>query len=70
MNHDDIREWLKQVPTKLLLSEVGRRNNARRKVFASGTGRPKVLRKCPKCAALLGAREILKHKCLPVRGQA
>lgn len=63
MDHDEIKEWLKHVPKKLLLSEVGRRNNAARKIFAPGSGRPKVLRLCPKCGMELGARELLKHKC-------
>lgn len=63
MTHDEIREWLTKVPKKLLLSEVGRRNNAARKVHGEGSGRPKVLKPCPKCSALLGARERLRHHC-------
>jgi hypothetical protein len=61
MDHDEIREWLKKVPKKLLLSEVGRRNNAARKLNSGG--RPKVLRPCPKCGIPFGARELLRHKC-------
>jgi len=66
MNHDDIREWLRSLDRgerKVVKSEVAKWNNAARKVYAAGTGRPKVLRKCPNCAALLGAREMQKHKC-------
>jgi hypothetical protein len=59
MDHDEIREWLKSVPKKLLLSEVGRRNNKTRKVHAGG--RPKVLKPCPKCGYSCGAREMAKH---------
>jgi len=60
---DEIREWLTKVPKKLLLSEVGRRNNASRRVNSGG--RPKVLRPCPKCGASLSARDLAKHSCPP-----
>jgi hypothetical protein len=58
-DHDTIREWLKTVPKKLLLSEVGRRNNKSRRIFAGG--RPKVLAPCPKCGVEFGVRELAKH---------
>jgi hypothetical protein len=60
MNSDQIREFLATVPTPLLLSEVGRRNNAAR-VNRSG-GRPKLLKPCPKCGKSCGARELVR-KC-------
>lgn len=56
----DKPDWsalLRAVPDEPLYSEVGRRNGLR-----SG-GRPKVLRKCKKCGAELGAREMKAHKC-------
>jgi hypothetical protein len=40
-DQDTIREWLKQVPHKLLAAENGRRNDARRRKASSG--RPKGL---------------------------
>jgi hypothetical protein len=58
-DQDTIREWLKQVPHKLLAAENGRRNNARRR-NASG-GRPKVLRPCAKCSEQMGARDLIRH---------
>jgi hypothetical protein len=57
-DHDTIREWLKTVPKKLLLSEVGRRNNKSRRVHSGG--RPKVLKPCPKCGGMFGARELVR----------
>jgi zinc-finger of a C2HC-type len=58
-DHDTIREWLKTVPKKLLLSEVGRRNNESRRVYAGG--RPKMLKPCPKCGESFGTRDLAKH---------
>jgi hypothetical protein len=58
-DHDEIREWLKNVPKKILLSEVGRRNNESRRIHSGG--RPKVLKPCPKCGTSFGAREMAKH---------
>jgi hypothetical protein len=60
-DHDDIRQWLTSVPYSLLAEEVGKRNNARRKIHAGG--KPKVLRPCKKCGAMFGARELRKHTC-------
>ena len=30
---------------------------------AKARSRPKVMRPCPKCAAVMGARELQRHKC-------
>jgi len=58
-DQDTIREWLKQVPYRLLAAENGRRSNARRRKLSGG--RPKVLRPCAKCGEQMGARELIRH---------
>lgn len=42
------------------ISAAARRANRMRKRF--GGGRPKVLRACQRCGAMLGAREMRQHK--------
>jgi hypothetical protein len=58
-DQDAIREWLKQVPYRVLAAENGRRNNERRR-NPSG-GRPKVLRPSKKCGEQMGARDLIRH---------
>jgi len=47
------------IPDAAIQSEIGRRQNARRKTHV---GPPKVLRPCPHCRARFGARELRAHK--------
>ena len=53
------------IPDQVLTSEWGRRRSARRRTIGWGksTGRPKVLKICPRCKAQMGARELRAHKC-------
>lgn len=52
------------IPESVLLSELGRRRAAKRKVFSGGKqGRQKVFRPCPKCQAVFSAAEMRRHKC-------
>ena len=47
---------LRTIPDELLYSEAARRRGRL-------GGRPKSLQPCPKCGAMLGAREMRAHKC-------
>lgn len=49
-------------PAKWALSAAARRASRMRKHHAAGSGRPKILRPCPTCGTLLGAREARQHK--------
>lgn len=49
------------IPADVLYSEIGRRRNAMRKTYGAGTGRPRVMRKCPTCKAQFSAREMQTH---------
>ena len=48
---------------ELTPAEIGRAMNALRKTRGAGSGRPKVMRRCPTCKTKLGAREMRAHKC-------
>lgn len=62
-DEDLIRDQLRNVPTGLLASELARRSAAKRKPHQLG-GRPAKLKPCKRgCGALLGAREMRRHKC-------
>lgn len=55
---------LSTVPDEVILSEAGRRQNARRKARGGGIGggRPKVLKRCPNCRRKFGVAEMRKHR--------
>lgn len=44
-------------------AEVARALAALRKTYGAGSGRPKVLRRCPGCGKEFGARELRAHRC-------
>lgn len=51
------------IPDAVLLSEVGRRNNARRSTKGAGTGRPKSGRRCPCGKFTKRTAKTRGHKC-------
>lgn len=61
----------KRISDKLIARRMARRggrSTSEAKVAAAREnakrgGRPKVLRPCPKCCVMLGARELLRHHC-------
>ena len=58
-----MKEKLENVSDAALLSEVQRRRSAMRKTYGAGTGRPKVMKTCPGCGGMFGARELRGHQC-------
>ena len=59
-------DWdLSSIPPELVLSEASRIMRERKSTFAGG--RPKIMRRCPKCRAKMGARELRAHKCEAAR---
>ncbi len=63
-DHDSIREWLEQVPNRLLAAERRAQNNLRRN---RRRGRPKAMR-APTCSEQMGVRDLRKHAayCTPI----
>ena len=59
-DNDTIRDWLENVPDKLLQAEAAKRNVAKRKVHSGGDTTK--LRPCPKCGVQMGHRALVKHK--------
>lgn len=58
---EEITAWLKHVPDELLNQEYMRRVIERR-VYTKPTGRPKVLKHCPKgCGRNFGVNDMRKH---------
>lgn len=51
------------IPDEVIRRERARRNNALRKTFGGGHGRPKILRTCPRCQQTMGTKELKYHKC-------
>lgn len=67
---DPMHKWSsaidpKTIPDTVLKSEWARRNSLKRTRFGAGTGRPKILRPCPKCGVEMGSRELRSHRCAP-----
>jgi hypothetical protein len=51
------------IPDGVLTSEWARRQAAKRKTFGAGTGRPKIMRRCPICQSEMSATELRRHHC-------
>ena len=49
-------------PPRWTIRAAARRASQMRRTHGAGSGRPKLLRPCPHCGALLGAREMRQHK--------
>jgi hypothetical protein len=56
------------IPDKILRSEVGRRNSARRKTFGAGTGRPRTAPRCACGQMTIKTAERRRHKCAAKNG--
>jgi hypothetical protein len=59
-------KWNKQIdpttiPDVVILSEIGRRNNAKRQIHGAGSGRPPVIKTCLRCHLQMTATEFRKH---------
>ncbi len=54
----------KTIPDSVLKREWGRRNSLKRRRFGAGSGRPKLLRRCPMCGTEMGSRDFRKHRCI------
>ena len=63
-----MRKWTPDIdpttiPDEVLKAERARRNSAKRTAYGAGSGRPSVMRPCPKCGTEYSAVEMRKHRC-------
>jgi hypothetical protein len=49
------------VPDDVLMSEFQRRRSSKRETYGAGTGRPKIMRPCPKCGVEFSATDMRPH---------
>jgi len=60
----------RSIPDHVLKSEIAFRNQAKRKTFGAGTGRPPLADRCP-CGRMTTVRAAKRnHKCEPPAGAA
>lgn len=55
----------KTIPHAVLKREWARRNSLKRVNFGAGSGRPRIMRRCPACGVDMGSREFRQHRCAP-----
>lgn len=63
-----MRQWSDSIdpatiPDAVLTSEWARRNAAKRRTFGAGSGRPKVMRRCPDCGVEFSTSDLRRHRC-------